>query len=88
MADVPSALVSFNAVGSYSMLKRIADTTTTSAGASYAGSLFNFAALYWNNSTSIFRVDGSGTPSGTWRIMGYGVASTNTETVVIALRIA
>lgn len=64
-----TALADVGAVGTYAFL-RTAITAHVAAGATRAGSALSYAGVNESDNTIPF-VGSSGTPSGTWRCMGY-----------------
>jgi len=66
-----TAGASAGAVGTYAFLLQVSHTTRN-AGDTLAGSSLRYAsgASYWNGTVN----RASGTPAGTWRLMGYIVA--------------
>lgn len=75
---------SAGSVGSYAFLKWRGNNTAYAADTLLAGSSFNYASVspqYQNsdNSPVPASVITSGTPSGTWRVMGYISNSTNVQ---------
>ena len=65
------------AVGTYVFAKSNTDTTVRSAGATVTGSQYLYGGGYNDSSTPLLRGTGSGTLSGTWRVMGYFNSATN-----------
>ena len=84
-ALVTPAPTTTGSVGSYAFLGVAGTNQTITAGSTYAGSGLRYAGVQsivgdgWGSAGSsavIYGGGGSGTPSGTWRAMGYGFAST------------
>ena len=66
-----TALADVGAVGTYAFLKTAsAIYANIAAGATRAGSALRYAGVHESDNTYTF-VGSSGTPSGTWRCMGY-----------------
>lgn len=72
-AQVGSATAGLAAgdVGSYAFTRSNTDTTTRSAGATVTGSQYAYAGGYTTTDSIQMIGTGSGTLSGTWRVMGY-----------------
>ena len=68
-----TAGASVGAVGTYAFLQDITDSNTNvSAGSTVAGSSLRYAGPYFDSIQDKWIVFGSGTPAGTWRLLGWG----------------
>lgn len=64
--------VSVGAIGTYAFLRNVtAESATYAAGATVAGSKLRYAGLFTNDNFTTTQWQTGGTPSGTWRVMGY-----------------
>lgn len=91
-----NAGASVGAVGTYAYLLLNTNTDTDyAAGSTLAGSSLRYAGTSSNTSGTIVETAYSGTPAGTWRIMGYmqnisnaGGGSTQRQAATVCLRIS
>ena len=67
-------------VGTYAFLRDVANHSIKQVGTSVAGS-----GLRWSNADADI---GTGTPSGTWRIMGYDAGSDDGHSTTLYLRLS
>jgi hypothetical protein len=71
-----TAGASVGEVGSYAFLADFTNSTSDiEAGSTVAGSNLRYASDAYNGSNGRYEITGSGTPAGTWRVMGYGERS-------------
>lgn len=73
-----TAGVSVGAIGTYAMCRRVSGTGSLAAGATVSGSELQYS------STNAGASGSSGTPSGTWRVMGY-LETTGTASGAVSL---
>lgn len=87
-ADVLTATsgASVGAVGTYALL-RASGGTTIAAGGTIAGSSLSYSGIFSTNCAPIGFAN-SGTPSGTWRVMGHLYRSCVVNSVTLFLRIS
>ena len=92
-AEVLSATAGANAgaVGTYAWLKSVNDSTSRTIGATFSGSAYSYAGATVDSNNGVgYSLVTSGTPSGTWRVMGFfsNAITSSRRGISLALRIA
>ena len=76
-----TAGASVGAVGTYALLLDTTNSNTSlAAGSTIAGSALRYTNTSRDACQALSIINASGTPSGTWRLMGYGIRITGNYT--------
>lgn len=87
-AALDSANLSLGGIGSYAILQHATSNAVITAGSNYAGSLLRYSGMQRLADGSLNTGGTSGTPSGTWKAMGYAAASISSFGIALFLRVA
>lgn len=79
---------SLGSIGSYAMLQHATSNTVITAGTNYAGSSLRYSGAVRLTDGSLNTGGTSGTPSGTWKAMGYAAASIGSNGMTLFLRVS